>query len=83
MATPFNEIDGKSHKTELKSSHLLFKVKITPLVIYGLGGVHTHTLVNESETRRVPAPGLKIKRTKYDIVKFKNKFHIANIGSAC
>ena len=46
-ATLIDYIDDKSHKMDLKSSrnystnHL--KVKIMPLVIYGLGGIHTHT----------------------------------------
>ena len=41
--TPIDDIDGKSHKTELKSN--CSKVKIMPLVIYGLGGGHTHTSI--------------------------------------
>ena len=42
--TPIDNIDGKTHKTELQSScNYSFKVKITPLVIYGLRGGHTHT----------------------------------------
>ena len=46
--TPIDDIDVKSHKTELKSSrnystYQSFKVKITPLVIYSLGSGHTHT----------------------------------------
>ena len=48
-AMPIDDIDGKSHKTELKSDRLFnqsYKVKITPLVIYGLGDVHTHTHKN-------------------------------------
>ena len=47
MATPINNINGKSHKTKLKSSRNYsinrIKVKVTPLVIYGLGGMHTQT----------------------------------------
>ena len=42
-----DEIDGKSHKTELKSSYNYstnrIKSRLRQLVIYGLGGVHTHT----------------------------------------
>ena len=43
---PIDDIDGKSHKMELNSTHNYstnhFQVKITPLVIYGLGGRHTY-----------------------------------------
>ena len=41
--TPIDDIDGKSHKTEPLLFYQSFKVKITPLVIYSLGGGHTHT----------------------------------------
>ena len=45
---PIDDIDGQSPKTELKSSRYYsimqsFKVKITPLVIYGFRGVYTRT----------------------------------------
>ena len=47
---PIDEIDGKSHKTEMKSKQLQlfnqsYKAKITPLVIYGLGGARTHAYI--------------------------------------
>ena len=41
-ATPIEDIDGKSHKMELKSSQSC-KAKIMPLVFYGLRGVHTES----------------------------------------
>ena len=70
-ATPIN-IDSKSHKTELKSSGQSYKVKIMPLVIYGLGGVHTrmHTFENESDVKK---PGVRLvqkvrKQTSYTCV---------------
>ena len=48
MGMPIDDIDGKSHKTELKSirNHSTNHLKSKPryyVVIYGLGGVHTHT----------------------------------------
>ena len=43
-----DEIDIKSHEMELEKQPPLFnqsyKVKITSLVIYGLGGIYTHIL---------------------------------------
>ena len=61
--TPIDDINGKSHKMELKSSRRLFnqsfKVKITPLVIYGLKGGHTHTHIlwrYESDFKKPGAP---------------------------
>ena len=58
--TPIDDIDGKSYKTELKRKPQLFKqlykIQITPLVIYGLGGVHTHILWrNESDYKKPDA----------------------------
>jgi len=58
-AMPIDDIDGKCHKTELKSSrnHLTNQVKITPLGFYGYGGVHaridtyTNTFPHESDFR--------------------------------
>ena len=45
-AMPIDDINSKSHKTELKSSRKLFsqsyEVEIVPPAIYGLEGVHTH-----------------------------------------
>ena len=72
--TPIDDIDVKSHKTELKSSrnystYQSFKVKITPLVIYSLGSGHTHThththcqneVISRNQARSAAgAPGLK------------------------
>ena len=51
---PINDIDGKSHIMELKAAQLFnqsFKAKITPLVIYGLRGVHTHSRI-ESDFKK-------------------------------
>ena len=42
-AMPINDIDGNSHKTEQKSSHNYSTNHTHALVIYGLGGIHTHT----------------------------------------
>ena len=56
--TPIDDIDGKSHKKEMKST---YKAKIPPLVIYDLGGVHTHTYTHihpcpqESDFKSTPA----------------------------
>ena len=62
-ATPINDIDGKSHKMELKSS---FKVKITPLAINSFSGVHTqtHACIPAMKviSRNQAVPGLKIAR---------------------
>ena len=45
--TFIDEIDGKSHKTELKSSHYYSTNRIKPLVIiYGLKAIHKHTCVH-------------------------------------
>ena len=45
-ATSINYIDGKGHKSELRSSRndltKSYDVLITPLVIYGLGGSNSH-----------------------------------------
>ena len=61
MATPIDDIDGKNLKTELKSSRTIFKqsykVKIMPLVIYGLGGIHTHTFAHESDFKKPGSTG--------------------------
>ena len=53
-----DDIDGKSHKTELKSSrNYSNKAKTIPLVIYGPGGVHTHIHSrNESDFKK---PGVR------------------------
>ena len=52
-ATSIDDIDTKGHKMERKQS---YKVKITLLVIYGLGGIQTLTLIL-SHNRRAPACG--------------------------
>ena len=46
-----DDIYGKSRKRNLKAAAIVqpiiqYKAKITPLVIYGLGGVHTHTHIS-------------------------------------
>ena len=47
-AVPIDDIDGKSHKTELKSNHNhSTKLKIMPLVIYGLASTHTQTHIHD------------------------------------
>ena len=48
---PIDDIDGKSHALNVteKQPQLFnqsFKVKITPLIIYGLGGGRTHTHIH-------------------------------------
>ena len=70
--TPIDSTDGKTHKTTEKQPQLFslsFKVKIMPLVIYGLRGGHIHTHIlwqNESDLKKPGAaacgqhaPGLK------------------------
>ena len=49
-----DDINGKSHKTELKSSrNYSNKAKIMPLVIYGPGSIHTHIqLRNEGDFKK-------------------------------
>ena len=60
-----DDIDGKSHKMEQKLFNQSYKVKITPLVIYGLGGVHTHmdmhTYRHERDFKKLgPAAGVSL-----------------------
>ena len=42
-ATLIDDINRKSYKMEVKSSHNYSTNHMKPLVIYGLGGVHPHT----------------------------------------
>ena len=62
MVMVIDDIDGKSHKTEVKAAAIIeLIVKITPQIIYGLGGIHTHAYFRRrkkfQETRRVLACG--------------------------
>ena len=60
-AMPIDDIDSKSHKMELKSSHnylLIFLVKIMPLVIYGLRGVQTHICMPHENDFKKPSARL-------------------------
>ena len=75
-AMPIGDIDGKSHKTEKqpKLFNQPYKIKTTPLVIYGLRGVHTHaythTFPHQSDFKKpgLCAPGLKMACTFGGIV---------------
>ena len=67
-----DDIGGNSHKTEPKTAEtiqpIIYKVKITPLFIYGPGGVHTHTHPEESDFKK---PGV---RRLHSVHGFKKNF---------
>ena len=74
---PIDEINDKSHKTERQQKlfNQSYKVKITPLVIYGLGGMHRHT-----DTHTHVHDRIKVITGAHKPARAWFNFHIALVG---
>ena len=96
-AMPLHYIDGEDHKSETEKQQELFnqsyEIQNTPLVIYGLGGGHTHIKTNthlhesvfkKPGTRQL-ASGLNILSEKptiqYSIHTVHNMYTYFDLGS--